>query len=190
MTFAVKMVKSTKSTIVSMAFEKGQDKLLVLQSGTSGVVMAVIPRYPLEWLNFFRQQMDEIFSYLSTLEGKDGRECEFSPSVDVFETPDCYVVEFELPGFAGEDLSLTTCCNTMVLEGVKREDDGAVGASYICMERQFGHFCRTVEIPPAVDMDRAKANYEKGVLSVVFPKLQDKNTLIRDIRIEEIQHGK
>lgn len=104
-----------------MAFEKGQDKLLVLQSGTSGVVMAVIPRYPLEWLNFFRQQMDEIFSYLSTLEGKDGRECEFSPSVDVFETPDCYVVEFELPGFAGEDLSLTTCCNTMVLEGVKRK---------------------------------------------------------------------
>lgn len=173
-----------------MAFEKGQDKLLVLQSGTSGVVMAVIPRYPLEWLNFFRQQMDEIFSYLSTLEGKDGRECEFSPSVDVFETPDCYVVEFELPGFAREDLSLTTCCNTMVLEGVKREDDGAVGASYICMERQFGHFCRTVEIPPAVDMDRAKANYGKGVLSVVFPKLQDKNTLIRDIRIEEIQHGK
>lgn len=152
--------------------------------------MAVIPRYPLEWLNFFRQQMDEIFTYLSTLEGTDRSDCDFSPGVDVFETADFYMVEIDLPGFALEDLSLTVCCNTMVVKGVKGEDSGAVGANYICMERQFGRFCRTIEIPPAVDIDKAKASYEKGVLTIAFPRLSDKKTLIRDIRIEEIGHGK
>lgn len=188
MTFPVKMVKSTGPNVATVVC-KGRNSLLH-QSGTSGAVMAVIPRYPLEWLNFFRQQMDEIFAYLSSLEVKDTKECEFSPSADVFETPDCYVVEFEVPGFAPEDLSLTICCNTMVLEGVKREDAVVPGANYICMERQFGRICRTVEVPPAVDMDRVKAQYEKGVLSVVFPRVQDKNMLIRDIRIEEISNGK
>lgn len=152
--------------------------------------MAVIPRYPLEWLNFFRQQMDEIFAYLSTLEGKDLSECDFSPGVDVFETADSYVVEIDLPGLAVEDLSLAVCCNTMVVKGLKREDSGATGASYICMERQFGRFCRTIEIPPAVDMDKVTALYEKGVLTVTFTRLTDKKMLIRDIQIEEIGHGK
>lgn len=152
--------------------------------------MAVIPRYPLEWLNFFRQQMDEIFSYLSTLQGKELTDSDFSPSVDVFETAAHYVVEIDVPGFAPEDLSLTTCCNTMVVKGVKREDSGASGANYSCMERQFGHFCRTIEIPPAVDLDKVKARYEKGVLFITFPKMTDKNLLIREIQIEEIAHGK
>lgn len=147
--------------------------------------MAVIPRYPLEWLNFFRQQMDEIFNYLSTLEGKESfGEQALMPLVDVFETSDNYVVEIELPGFVKQDLSLSICCNTLVLEGVKQEEPKSAGVSYICMERQFGRFCRTVEIPPAVDMNGVKACYLKGVLSVNFPKLLDKNMFIRNIPIE------
>ncbi len=147
--------------------------------------MAVIPRYPLDWLNFFRQQMDEIFNYLSTIEGKESfGEQESAPLVDIFETTDKYVVEIELPGFAKEDISLSICCNTLVLEGFKREEPRAGGVNYVCMERRFGRFCRTVEIPPAVDMNGVRACYLKGVLSVTFPKLPDKNMFIRDIPIE------
>ena len=147
--------------------------------------MAVIPRYPLEWLNFFRQQMDEIFNYLSTLEGRESfGDTEFSPLVDIFETADCHVVEVELPGFAKEDIALSICCNTLVVEGIKREEPRSGGVNFICIERQFGRFCRTVEIPPAVDMAGVKARYDKGVLSVTFPKLPDKNMIIRDIPID------
>lgn len=148
--------------------------------------MSVIPKDPLDWLSFFRQQIDEIFKYLSTLEGKDPlREHEYIPLLDIYETADKFLVEFDLAGFERSDLSLSICCHTLVLEGMKREAPANPGVSYICLERHFGRFCRTVEIPPTADIVGVVAKYEKGVLSVAFPKVKDKKLIIKDIPIEQ-----
>lgn len=148
--------------------------------------MAVIPKDPLDWLTLFRQQINEVFTYLSAIEAREGvGEREYTPLVDIFETPDAFVVEIELPGFLQEDLSLSICCNMLVIEGVKREESRTPGVTYLCLERHFGRFCRAVEIPPAVDAKDVTAKYEKGVLSVAFSKLRDKSTIIRSIPIEQ-----
>jgi HSP20 family protein len=148
--------------------------------------MAVIPKDPLDWLTLFRQQINEVFTYLSAIEAKDGfGEREYSPLVDIFETREAFVVEIELPGFLIEDLSLSICCNMLVVEGIKREEPRSPEASFICLERHFGRFCRAVEIPPAVDVGSVSAKYEKGVLLVAFAKLRDKSTVIRYIPIEQ-----
>ncbi|MCM2358092.1 MAG: Hsp20/alpha crystallin family protein [Geobacteraceae bacterium] len=147
--------------------------------------MAVIPKDPLDWLILFRQQINEIFAFLSTLERVETPgECEHTPFVDIFETADNFVVEIELPGFERRDLSLAICCNMLVIEGVKREEQRGQQFTYICLERSFGRFCRTVEIPPAVDLQGVKATYEKGVLTVTFPRKKDKSAIIRNIPIE------
>jgi HSP20 family protein len=85
--------------------------------------MAVIPKEPLEWLNLFRQQMDEIFRFLSTLEGREGfTEKEHAPLVDIFETERSFVVEVELPGCDRDDITLSLCCSTLVVEGTARDE--------------------------------------------------------------------
>jgi len=146
--------------------------------------MAVIPKEPLEWLGLFRQQMDEIFRYLSTLEGREGlTEKEIAPLVDVYETPTSFVVEVELPGCAIKDITLTMCCSTLVVEAVSR-DQAPAGVNYICLERAAGRFCRAVEIPPTADLDQAKARYRRGLLTVEFPRSKDSKTHIREITIE------
>ena len=146
--------------------------------------MPVIPKDPLDWLILFRQQINELFTYLSSLEkGESQAESEHVPLLDIFETAEKFVVEIELPGFDRSDLSLTICCNTLVIEGVKREENKARPASYICLERRFGRFCRTVEIPPGVDIKGIIAHYEKGVLSVAIPRIKDKSAIIRNIPI-------
>lgn len=146
--------------------------------------MAVIPREPLEWLNLFRQQMDEIFRYLSTLEGREGfTEKEHSPLVDIYETAQDFVVEAELPGCEAKDITLSVCCSTLVVEGSSRE--GTVpGVNYTCLERSTGRFCRAIEIPPGVDLDRVKARYRQGLLTVVFPWCKGDKPHIREIPIE------
>ena len=95
------------------------------------------------------------------------------------------MVEIELPGFATADLSLSICCNMLVVEGTKREEPRSEEVSFICLERHFGRFCRAIEIPPSVDLNRVAAKYEKGVLAVLFPKLKDKSTIIRNIPIDQ-----
>ena len=146
--------------------------------------MAVIPKEPLEWLNLFRQQMDEIFRYLSTLEGREGlTEKENSPLIDIYETPTSFVVEVELPGCERKDITLSICCSTLVVEGMAREEAGP-GVNYICLERATGRFCRAVEVPPMADLDGARAHYRRGLLTVEFPWSKDSKTHIREIPID------
>jgi HSP20 family protein len=149
------------------------------------VDMAVIPKDPLDWLTLFRQQINEIFTFLSTLDLKDKPgDHEHLPFLDSYETEDEYVIEVELPGFDRRDISLNICCNTLVIEGLKREEPKGKKLHYICLERCFGRFCRAVEIPPAFDSKGVKARYDKGLLSVAFPRLKEKSTVIRNIPIE------
>ena len=148
------------------------------------IAMAVVPKDSLDWLLLFRQQINEIFTFLSTLEkGESQGDNDYIPFVDIFETVDNFVAEIELPGFDRRDLSLSVCCNMLIMEGVKREEKGAQQVTYICLERRFGRFTRTVEIPPGVDIKGITAKYEKGVLSVNFPKMHDKSAIIRNIPI-------
>jgi HSP20 family protein len=146
--------------------------------------MPVIPREPLEWLNLFRQQIDEIFRYLSTLEGREGfTEKEIAPLVDIYETAENLVVEVELPGCRREDITLSTCCSTLVVEAVQREETWP-GINYICLERPTGRFCRAIEIPPSVNLDGVKARYHRGLLTVLFPWSKERKAHIREIPVQ------
>jgi HSP20 family protein len=148
--------------------------------------MAVIPKDPLDWLTFFQQQINEVFNYLSSIEVKETNgEQEYLPLVDIYETAENFVVEIELPGFAPEDISLSICCNMLVLEGIKQQESRCKEVNFFCLERNFGRFCRAVEVPPTVDMNRISARYAKGVLAVIFPKVHDKSAIIRNIPIEQ-----
>lgn len=145
--------------------------------------MAVIPKEPLEWLGLFRQQMDEIFRYLSTLEGQGLPEKEHSPLVDIYETPASFVVEVELPGCEKKDIALSICCSTLVVEALTRDEAGPK-VNYTCLERVAGRFCRAVEIPPMVDLGGVRARLQRGLLTVEFPWSKNKRTHIREITIE------
>jgi HSP20 family protein len=147
--------------------------------------MAVIPKVPHDWLILFRQQINEMFSFLSSFE-KSGSlgDSENLPFLDIFETEHSFVVEVELPGCERSDISLIICCTTLVIEGYKREDAREQPITYICLERRFGRFCRTVEIPPGVNYAAISAKFEKGLLTVTMPRADDKKVLIRNIVIE------
>jgi HSP20 family protein len=147
--------------------------------------MAAIPRDLPELLSVFQRQMDDLFERLFSLEKKGAYgEQEIVPPVDCFETADEFIVEIELPGFHREDISLGICRNFLVVEGFRREDEKGKSVRYICLERTFGRFCRTVEIPAMVDIAGAKARYIKGVLSVFFPRIAETSSIIKDIPIE------
>jgi HSP20 family protein len=93
------------------------------------------------------------------------------------------VVEVELPGCRPGDITLSLCCSTLVVEGTAREEPGA-GVNYICLERSIGRFCRAVEIPPGADLGGVKAQYRRGLLTVVFPWSRKSRSHIREIPIE------
>jgi HSP20 family protein len=147
--------------------------------------MAVIPKDLPDLLSAFQRQMEGLFERFLSLEKKGvPGEPEISPPVDCYETAGEFIVEIELPGFHRGDLSLGVCRNMLIAEGSKKEEEKGKKLRYICLERSFGRFCRTVEIPPEVDVSRATARYNKGILFVTFPKIAEAGAMIKNIPIE------
>src|SRR5690349_11436988 len=91
------------------------------------------------------------------------------PPVDLFETPDAYVVTAELPGLNREDLQIDLRDGRLTLSGVRREVGGEC-ERYHRMERGHGTFSRTFQLPIPIDSENIAADLRDGVLRVVCPK--------------------
>lgn len=100
---------------------------------------------------------------------------EWFPRVDVFETKQSVVVKVEAPGFDEDDLEVVFRGPKMILSGEKKQskvDESVRG--YLCLERSFGKFSRSLYIDQAVDLTRTTARLVDGVLTVLIPKLEDR----------------
>lgn len=93
----------------------------------------------------------------------------FSPRIDVRETEQEVVVSAEMPGLEEKDFELTLTENVLTLKGEKRHEHEEKGSIYR-VERGYGAFQRSVQLPCEVEAEKAIARYEKGVLSVTLPK--------------------
>lgn len=94
----------------------------------------------------------------------------WSPPTDVYETDAGFIVRVEVAGMREADFSIGVEKNFLVISGVRV--DVQERRAYHQMEIRFGEFSTAVEIPPAVDVNRADAEYEDGFLTVVLPKLK------------------
>ena len=108
---------------------------------------------------------------------------EWFPRVDVLETKSSVLVKVEAPGFEPDELDVVFRGPKMILSGEKRKpvSDKAV-TRYLCMERSFGKFTRSLYVDQAVDLTRAEARLQDGVLTVTMPKLKDRRG--SEIRLE------
>ena len=100
---------------------------------------------------------------------------EWFPRVDVFETKSSVVVTVEAPGFEKDELGVVFRGPKMILSGEKKQtkiDESVRG--YLCLERSFGRFNRSLYIDQAVDLTRATGKLVDGLLTVSIPKLEDR----------------
>ena len=94
----------------------------------------------------------------------------FEPRVDVVETDQEVKVTAELPGLDAQDVDLTLAHNVLTIKGEKKHEHEEKGENYYRAERSYGAFQRSVVLPQGVETDDAEAAFDKGVLTVTFPK--------------------
>ncbi|MCI0406497.1 MAG: Hsp20/alpha crystallin family protein [candidate division Zixibacteria bacterium] len=98
---------------------------------------------------------------------------EWVPVVDMTENKDEVVVRAEVPGMTKEDVSVTLQDNVLTLRGEKKQEKTEREASYHRMERSYGSFVRSFNLPTLVQADKAKADYKDGVLTITLPKAEE-----------------
>jgi len=130
----------------------------------------------------FSRHVDEMRSLLHALELHDtGGEGENRPLLDIYETADEVVMEFDLPGFRREDIALAVRGMTLVLDADRPREQTEAAGRYICLERSHGHFHQTVRLSGSFNTEAIQAEYRRGVLRVVCPKISDRIVPIKEI---------
>jgi HSP20 family protein len=98
----------------------------------------------------------------------------WSPSVDLYETPDAFVLEADLPGVKEEDVTVNVENGDLVLRGWRTLEKSHSDGRFHTMERSSGHFMRQMKLPESVETNAIQAEFRNGVLRVILPKTKKK----------------
>ena len=94
----------------------------------------------------------------------------FSPKVDVAETETEVKVTAELPGMEEKDIDISVDGDMLTIKGEKKTEKEEKKEESYRLERSYGSFRRDILLPSKVQMDKVKATFAKGVLTVMLPK--------------------
>lgn len=126
-------------------------------------------------LVLLRNNIDKVFdSFLSGLDADpfDAAVSMFHPNIDIADNGKELKIAVELPGMDEKDIDVSITRDALTIRGEKKDETEEKNASYHRMERVYGFFSRTIPLPVEVNVDAAKADYRKGVLTITIPKTE------------------
>lgn len=99
-------------------------------------------------------------------------------SMDVTENDENITVVTDLPGVNKDDIKIDITEDTLTIdvkfEEESEEEGEEEGVMYHKKERNYGEANRTIVLPANIKMDEVTAKFDNGVLTVVLPKLEQK----------------
>lgn len=139
-----------------------------------GDLMHLIPFTPFNELERLRKDMDDIFRNIDVFE---------RPRVDVFEDEKEVRVVAEIPGISKDDIDITVYDDEVRISGEVKKSSEFKEENIRRSERFYGRFSRIIKLPTEVKSDEARAEYIDGVLTINIPKLAERSTKGKKIRL-------
>jgi HSP20 family protein len=127
-------------------------------------------------LSQLRSELDRLFNRFFDMEIPFGRESlqpgQWTPRVDVMESPKEIRVKAEIPGMDAKDIEVTVEGRTLMIKGEKREEKVDKDENTHRVERRYGYFNRAIQLPAEVSPKAVEASYKKGVLQIFMTKVK------------------
>jgi HSP20 family protein len=139
---------------------------------------------PFSLMRWFTDEMDRIFERSGWRGSPYGELAPWTPAVEVTERDGNLVVCAELPGLNKEDVKVDVTDEGLVIQGErKREHEERHGDVYRS-ERSYGQFYRAIPLPEGANVDKARAQFNNGVLEVTIPIPESHRRRQREIPVE------
>jgi HSP20 family protein len=110
-------------------------------------------------------------------------------ALDIFEDANNVEVTATLPGMNPEDVAITVQGDVLMIKGQHKQEQERKQGNYHLRECRTGSFYRAVQLPCAVQPDKAQAEFRNGVLHLTLPKAEETKPRIIPIRGVQAQMG-
>ena len=95
------------------------------------------------------------------------------PAVDMYQTDDEIVVKAALPGIKADEVQINITGEVLTLKGDVQQNQEMEEKAWHLREQRFGSFERSIALPTDVVADKAKAEFENGILTITLPKADE-----------------
>lgn len=131
----------------------------------------------------------EIEGQINRMFGELARDYDFfdrvwSPAVDLREDENSYMLEADLPGMKKDEIEVTVVDNVVTLKGERKHESESKEKGIHRIERRYGAFERSFEIPGGFDADKINAHFENGVLKITLPKREEAKPKQVEIKVK------
>jgi HSP20 family protein len=133
----------------------------------------------------FAQEVNRLFN--SLLEPANEQTQRWMPAMDLVEAEDHFVLNADLPGLGEDDVSIEIRDGTLTVSGERKHEHEQKERGYYRVERTFGRFSRSLQLPEGIDPDSVSAEFDKGVLSIRIPKPEERKP--RRVQIKAGENG-
>jgi HSP20 family protein len=147
--------------------------------------MELIPWRPSGELSSVRREMDRLWNRVfgETPLARSFTE-EWSPRVDLAETKDNFIIKAELPGLDQKDVNVNISGNVLSIKGEKKKEEEDKDEHHHHIERYYGSFQRSFQLPANVQTDKIEATFDKGVLQITLPKTEEAKKKEIEIKVK------
>lgn len=120
-----------------------------------------------------REAMDHLFNDAFTRPFsmvREGGSNWSSPAIDMYQTENEVVVKAAVPGFKADEVQINVTEDVLTIKGELKQEEEKKEKSWQIREHRWGAFERSITLPTAVTSDRARADFENGILTITLPK--------------------
>ena len=96
----------------------------------------------------------------------------WAPQCNVYENEKTFCVQMAIPGMPVSDMHVEMEDHTLRVKG-ERKGEPSEGRVWHARELQEGAFTCAFQLPAHVNPESGRATYEKGILSITFPKREE-----------------
>ena len=136
----------------------------------------LIPWHGGSEIDRFRSDMDRLFDdFYSRSLFRSLKRGDWMPAADMSEDQKEIVVHAEIPGLNIKEIDVSLNGRVLTIQGERKQEREEKDKNYHRIERKYGSFSRTFELPADVDGDKVKAAYKDGILTLNLPKTKEQS---------------
>ena len=123
-----------------------------------------------------REAMDRLFDDAFTRPFslmREGGSNWSSPTIDMYQTDNEVVVKAALPGIKADEVQINVTGDILTIKGEMKHEEEKKDKSWHIREHRWGAFERSVQLPTGVIADKAKADFDNGILTITLPKSEE-----------------
>ncbi len=94
-------------------------------------------------------------------------------ATDVSEDENNLTFKVDMPGIEPDDIDIQARAGTLTVRTERSSEKEEKKKTYHRVERSYGGFCRSFQLPSSVDPSKVEAKYENGVLMMNVPKTEE-----------------